>query len=113
MYLNGEAYLITLSKTMHREGGHFVVWDEQGGAPVMKVEHGPIVDDHEVITGIKLVGMTRDGIVVGTSWMNYDRAHQEVHGLHSFILEVGGLVGEARAIRQQREEAFVESAKDD
>lgn len=103
--MNGDAYLITMSKTTHKERGHFIVWDEMDGRPLMKVEHAPIEDEHGTTVGILLMGETKDDIHVDARWMAYDRRNSEVHGYHSFILEVGCLVGRAHEKRQQRAEA--------
>ena len=103
MYLNGDTYLITVSKTAHLEHGHFIVWDEVGGAPLMKVEHHPILDEHQTVIWVLLTGETKDDIHVEARWMGYDRRNSEVHGYHSFILEVGCLVGQAHERRLHRQ----------
>lgn len=104
MYLNGDAYLITLNKTLHGGEGHFIVWDEIGGTPLMKIDHQPIFDEHSTIIGVRLTGETKDNIAVSTDWTGYDRRNSEVHGHHSFLLAVGCLVGRAHELRNKRAE---------
>lgn len=103
MFIHGDAYLTTISMTTYRQAGHFIVWDEVGGAPLMKVDHQPILDAHNTIVGVRLQGMTKDEIEVDTDWMGYDRRNSETHGRQSFILAVGCLVGQAIQIRKERE----------
>ncbi len=108
MYLNGDAYLITMSKTMHNESGHFIVWDEIDGTPLMKISHMPQYDEHGTILGVVLLGETKDDIHAELIWRGYDRRNSETHGHHSFLLSVGWLVGQAHELRNARNKRLEE-----
>lgn len=98
MFVHRETYTIAIARTEREDGGHFIVWEKLGGKPLMRINHVRIVRFDGTI-GIKLMGESHDGILVESIWWDFAvRSHDT--GFHSFLIEVGILLGRAEERRR-------------